>query len=571
MVVCCVACTNNDAQLKCERCAAPYCERAVCQKQFDLHMCGDDVSFSFSPPLIGVRYEYLSSRTLKQNYFPNPVEDIYTGEVRFIYIPTTAIEADTEHGWHIVGKLKKKAKVQLEGEAEPSAILELMYMIEALMPPTQEAFKFQRVYNSLKLRQLTFEEEESGGGGTKPFRKPLLPRSADYRSVRFSEKKINDYYLTPAQQADAKRVRTAKKDAIYRERAQREAAQQRAEWEAELTRIQTEVDREERERARSPKKVDEEINTATATTVAVVKEEEGKGKEKRKKKEKGGEERVKEKNADEFRRKYFDVLSSGVAIRQSPIAGVGVFATRAFGRGEPITEYTGAFVSNKKILEEEVRLKAEGTAEAQKHLDEDYLHLMTVTYEDPETQRRPLLVINGARHENGTRIANPVTDRIGKGVAAFMNSSHGIVGRHRNAQIQLIVFERVDESRPHQRYILFAQATRPIRRGEEILISYGRTYWEKHGGGSEKEEKAARHRRHARRRRQRALRNMILSAEERDAESKRQLEEIESAEKEELEEEELEAKLSAVTAPTTSTTLDTRFQPSSLQSLKKKK
>lgn len=180
-----------------------------------------------------------------------------------------------------------------------------------------------------------------------------------------------------------------------------------------------------------------------------------------------------------FRRRWFDLENPGIRIAPSPIAGVGVFATRPFEQYEMISPYDGYIVAAVEIEQKKKQLLKEGSAAALKQLDEDFSHLMTVQ----ETRgREPLYYIDGTRHaESGIRIRNPETELRGRGMAAYFNDAHNTAFENNAA-----FFKMYDNNVPTDfenlanRYIVFARAKRDIATGEEILVSYEKDYWEEH-------------------------------------------------------------------------------------------
>lgn len=132
-------------------------------------------------------------------------------------------------------------------------------------------------------------------------------------------------------------------------------------------------------------------------------------------------------------------LNAGVSVRQSSIrgGGRGVWAERAFARGELITEYAGEV-----LCAEEARKRTERG-------QFQFLATLAPGYK----------VIEGIREP-----------REDCGCASFINHS---------ATAKNAVLEAKDDKKlTHKR--LFAKALRPIQAGEEVFIDYGRTYWRRH-------------------------------------------------------------------------------------------
>lgn len=158
-----------------------------------------------------------------------------------------------------------------------------------------------------------------------------------------------------------------------------------------------------------------------------------------------------------------------LAIRTSgiPNAGLGLFALRNFAKHEPITAYVGLLISHADALE----LRAQ--------------------QQDTHVRRHIAMrwAIDGCRlPESGVQICDPQTQMRGLGVAAFAN--HCAAGAAEcNAKFDFVdsatnkrkLQEFFDGKRsqlePCER-VTFLRATRPIEVGEEILVSYGKQYWQ---------------------------------------------------------------------------------------------
>ena len=154
--------------------------------------------------------------------------------------------------------------------------------------------------------------------------------------------------------------------------------------------------------------------------------------------------------------------SNELFIRSSriPAAGLGLFAARAFQRGEPITLYHGELID---FAEAQVRLAA-GQAS----------HIV------PLIQFR--WYVDGARHPNGTAITDPVAELVGRGLGAYANSVRGTTLRE-NARFDFAdtpLNQRVMDAAvfdaaalgPNQRQ-KYVRAIEDIAAGQEILLDYG--------------------------------------------------------------------------------------------------
>ncbi len=171
------------------------------------------------------------------------------------------------------------------------------------------------------------------------------------------------------------------------------------------------------------------------------------------------------------RESYDDLKASlatygnGVTLQPSGIAGagLGLFATRTFEAGEPITEYTG-------------RIITDSTARA----------LSVAGRSHVRTQFPRRTHIDGKRLEDGTLITDPVSQTSGRGIAAFANDARDSTAYSNNADFDFVdslatdrmlsagQYERLDREGVR---IVFLRAMRRIEAGEEIFIPYGNDYW----------------------------------------------------------------------------------------------
>jgi hypothetical protein len=137
-------------------------------------------------------------------------------------------------------------------------------------------------------------------------------------------------------------------------------------------------------------------------------------------------------------------VGDGVTVKYSdiPNAGYGLFANRAFRTGEFIT-----LVEGRRVLADVDARKA-SLVEARRFIS-----------------RGDGFVVDGFRNPRAAR---------GKGGGAFANDCRGS-GKPCNAK----VLRRRDPDAPTMN-ILVLQATRPIAKGDEILISYGAKWWAKY-------------------------------------------------------------------------------------------
>lgn len=172
--------------------------------------------------------------------------------------------------------------------------------------------------------------------------------------------------------------------------------------------------------------------------------------------------------------KHLIVLGSpecGLEVRDSLIPGIGkgLFVTRSFAAGEPITEYTGELITH----EEAKKRRALGN-------DTHIIRLLPLAF-----------CIDGKRSPDGKLvITDPQREVVGRGVAAFVNENPCAAQNN-------VEFDFIDSSRnlavfnqstnadtfynalnPLER-IKFIRAVRDIASGEELYASYGTDYWKR--------------------------------------------------------------------------------------------
>lgn len=176
-----------------------------------------------------------------------------------------------------------------------------------------------------------------------------------------------------------------------------------------------------------------------------------------------------------FRHVHLHVPADGsIRIDMSSIAhaGLGLFAQRAFAAGEPITEYSGEIIEH--VL---------ATQRPFSHLRT----LLSMTY-----------VLDGLRTPEGD-IVDPLTNAQTLGAAAFANDADGscllfntdtesgCVNQQHENNCHYATFDSVEQGdlvygfKPVER-IVYLAASHNIEAGEELFVSYGRTYWARFGG-----------------------------------------------------------------------------------------
>ncbi len=161
-------------------------------------------------------------------------------------------------------------------------------------------------------------------------------------------------------------------------------------------------------------------------------------------------------------RETFASIGNGVEVHMSQIedAGVGLFATRDFPQGTPITLYEGQRISYHKAQEEEAKDPC------------NVLHMRSLF---------PLhTVIDGSRNEDGSKIIDPNSERVGKGGAAFANDALDSSFSN-NAEFDVHDWGENKEDpynrNPDERHV-FIRAHVFIRTSEEIFVNYGPGHWE---------------------------------------------------------------------------------------------
>jgi uncharacterized protein len=142
------------------------------------------------------------------------------------------------------------------------------------------------------------------------------------------------------------------------------------------------------------------------------------------------------------------VLGRGLVIGRSgiPNAGFGLFATQNFGAGELVTEYTGPEVNRNEAL----ALRAEGK--------DQYVRSL----------------------KNGFCIDGNPFPALGEGCAQMANDGYPD-GVPNNCEFVLDYSRDKVQEKPR----VYLRTLRPILCGEELLASYGKTYWDIHLASSD--------------------------------------------------------------------------------------
>jgi hypothetical protein len=153
--------------------------------------------------------------------------------------------------------------------------------------------------------------------------------------------------------------------------------------------------------------------------------------------------------------------NSAIALWPSsiPNAGLGVFALRRFEKGEPITEYRGFAIT------------AEEAAATPRNRRTHFRQLFLRKF-----------VLDGLRLDDGTRITNPKTQMLGRGIGAFVNDARG---PQNNAEFATFVTDKlarqletegVEVDKDPTQKTIYLIALRTIQPYEEVFCSYGAAY-----------------------------------------------------------------------------------------------
>jgi hypothetical protein len=144
-------------------------------------------------------------------------------------------------------------------------------------------------------------------------------------------------------------------------------------------------------------------------------------------------------------------------------AGTGLFAKRAIGAGDAVTEYAGKLVSK----DEARNLQRDGRA----------THVVRHV--------QGLWALDGLRTPDGTPMTAENAEQLllGRGLGAFANDARfpNAVYDFVDSAINVRAIEAFQSGRnvrplPDER-ITYLRALRPIAAGDEIFVSYGAAYW----------------------------------------------------------------------------------------------
>lgn len=155
-------------------------------------------------------------------------------------------------------------------------------------------------------------------------------------------------------------------------------------------------------------------------------------------------------------------VGNGLEVRASsvPAAGMGLFATRNFAKGDPVTEYEGKLITHSEAKQ----LSKEDRSHVRSHILQRW-------------------AING-KIVGGRPIS--ASSLQGRGGGAMVN--------HVASSKANVVFDHVDSAKfaaemanwmsspsspfpdPHGR-ITFMRASKPIKKGDELFAYYGKDYW----------------------------------------------------------------------------------------------
>lgn len=157
------------------------------------------------------------------------------------------------------------------------------------------------------------------------------------------------------------------------------------------------------------------------------------------------------------------VCGGGLELRPGSF-GLGLFATKTFLKGEPITLYGGQLVSHS---EAQKRSRAGGDSHMRRHIA---MHCC----------------FDGCFMPDGTKISDPTKQLVGFPVGAFCNDTSD--AGQLNARFNYIdsqynedrfkEFEKGYDYRPKaEERLTFIEAIRDIKPDEEIFVDYGSQYW----------------------------------------------------------------------------------------------
>jgi SET domain-containing protein len=162
-----------------------------------------------------------------------------------------------------------------------------------------------------------------------------------------------------------------------------------------------------------------------------------------------------------------DEATTNITVAPSSIAdaGLGLFARKRFLRGDPITAYSGELIAHEE-------------ATRRRNKKEDSHIRRHVAFR---------VCIDGARLRDGTVVTEPLKQLIGCGLAQYANHDCDKC----NADFEFVdsdeneaATKRFFDGEPFsscsfdaQKRITFIYALADIEIGEEILVNYGRDYW----------------------------------------------------------------------------------------------
>jgi hypothetical protein len=165
-------------------------------------------------------------------------------------------------------------------------------------------------------------------------------------------------------------------------------------------------------------------------------------------------------------RELAGTVGDGVRIAPSRIAGAGngVFATRDYARGAPITEYVGIA----------------------RHLDAG--HELALPLRSHMIDMGERYTLDGRYTPEGALITDPARQLAGRGAGAFLNDPRGtpFAANTEFEELEspeaslLDVKGRESEIKPHM-YMMLLRALRDVYAGDELLVDYGESYWDEHG------------------------------------------------------------------------------------------
>lgn len=182
--------------------------------------------------------------------------------------------------------------------------------------------------------------------------------------------------------------------------------------------------------------------------------------------------------------KRLSTLDCGVKVQQStiPNASLGLFATKDFAAGDPITAYYGEIIGHEEAQRRN-RSHMRTIFSMRECIDGRFTH----TGEAIEDVQKQLLgqgcasYANDARNSaaNNAKFSHVDSDANKQALRNFLFGAD--VAQYTVGSLHKLLSPDQDkfQLRPEERTI-YLTATKKIKAGEEIFVSYGRDYWKRH-------------------------------------------------------------------------------------------